>query len=113
MINKAFALVIVILMLSMLPAFAQDNKSAQSKKSTPSSEITALEREIARLRAELETCKNSKNSATDTQRSEAIASLKAIRSALNTGANLEEFKKYQIESRIKVDALPNTPENLA
>ncbi|HEV7487663.1 MAG TPA: hypothetical protein VGQ65_18495 [Thermoanaerobaculia bacterium] len=37
--------------------------------------------------------------------------MRAVGSALSAGANLQEFKKYQIESQIKVDALPNTPEN--
>ena len=37
--------------------------------------------------------------------------MNAINSALGAGANLQEFKKYQIQSRIKIDALPNTPEN--
>lgn len=103
--QKLFVVIIVLLMLSILPAWAG------SKKSSCSSEIKALQEENARLRAELSACQNAKNEAADAQRREAIASLKAIRSALSTGANLQEFKKYQIESRIKVDALHNTPGN--
>jgi hypothetical protein len=45
------------------------------------------------------------------KRDEAIASLRAVKSALGAGANLEEFKKYEIESRVKVDALPDAPDN--
>jgi hypothetical protein len=30
---------------------------------------------------------------------------------LNAGANFQEFKKYYIESKIKVDMLPKLPEN--
>ena len=55
--------------------------------------------------------KKAKKSALNAQRLEAIASLKAVHTALDTGANLELFRKYQIESRIKIDALPDTEEN--
>jgi hypothetical protein len=47
----------------------------------------------------------------DVRRDDAIASLRAVRSALSAGANLDDFRKYQIESRIKVDALPSIPKN--
>ncbi|HSY47846.1 MAG TPA: hypothetical protein VLC46_03465 [Thermoanaerobaculia bacterium] len=52
-----------------------------------------------------------KSSHPDQHRADAIASLRAVRSALDAGANLEDFKKYQIESRIKVDALPESTKN--
>ncbi len=45
----------------------------------------------------------------DSRRDEAIESLRAVRSALDGGANLEQFRKYNIEARIKVDALPDDP----
>lgn len=45
------------------------------------------------------------------ERLSAIASLRAVRSALEAGATLDEFRRYQIESRIKIDAMPNTPAN--
>lgn len=47
----------------------------------------------------------------DPQRDAALASLRAVRSALDAGATLDEFRKYQIESRIKIDAMPSTPAN--
>jgi hypothetical protein len=68
--------------------------------------------EIAKLRAALSDCQNSRGSGeADGSRADAAASLRAVKSALDGGASLEEFKKYQIESRIKVDALPRVPEN--
>ena len=77
---------------------------AQGKKPPTRSE---LEAEITRLRTALAECQSEKVG----KRDEAVASLRAVRSALTSGANLEEFKKYQIESRIKVDGLPDSPEN--
>jgi len=104
------AVLIVTMVLVVSPVWAAD------KISSSSSQFKALQEENARLKKELEACQNTKKDAADAQRAEAqrreaIESLKAVRSALNTGANLQEFKKYQIDSRIKVDALPNTPEN--
>jgi hypothetical protein len=55
---------------------------------------------------------NATRTFSEPRRAEAVASLHAVRSALSAGANLQEFKKYQIESRIKIDALPSLPENL-
>jgi hypothetical protein len=93
----------VLTLVLMTGAYARDGR-AQEKKPTPRAE---LEAEITRLRSALAECQSEKAS----KRDDAIASLRAIRSALSTGANFEEFKKYQIESRIKVDALPHTPAN--
>jgi hypothetical protein len=45
------------------------------------------------------------------ERHAATASLRAVRSALDAGATLDEFRRYQIESRIKIDAMPNTAAN--
>lgn len=45
------------------------------------------------------------------KREEALASLRAVQSALDGGANLNEFKKYYLEAKIKVDALRNSPTN--
>jgi hypothetical protein len=79
-----------------------------------------LQAEIAMLRTALADCQNAKQTAkmateqtaiSKSAREDAIASLRAVKSALSTGANIEDFKKYQIESRIKIDALPNAPEN--
>jgi hypothetical protein len=72
---------------------------------------TELQQEIASLKKALSSCQSATTSKTSNQRAEAVASLRAIQSALNTGANFQEFKRYQIESRIKVEALPRTPEN--
>jgi hypothetical protein len=83
--------------------------NGQQAKQPSRSELQA---ELVRLRAALADCQNSKQTAKlNGAREDAIASLRAVNSALSTGANLEEFKRYQIESRIKVDALPNVPEN--
>jgi hypothetical protein len=83
--------------------------NGQQAKQPSRSELQA---EIVRLRAALADCQNAKQAANlNSAREDAITSLRAVGSALSTGANLEEFKKYQIESRIKVDALPNIPEN--
>ena len=97
---KVFIIVLVLIILWIAPALAQKNES------TCSSEIERLQEEIARLKAELSACQNAKTESVNAQRNEAISSLKAIRSALSTGANLQEFKKYQIESRIKVMHCP-------
>lgn len=82
---------------------------AETKKASTS--IADLQKEITRLKAELAACKNSNNSTASVQRTEAIASLRAVRSALKAGANFQEFKKYHIESKIKIDNLPDVPEN--
>lgn len=42
---------------------------------------------------------------------DALASLRAVQSALSGGANRAEFKKYYLDARIKVDALPDSPAN--
>jgi hypothetical protein len=43
-------------------------------------------------------------------RTDALAALKAVESAVNAGANIETFKQYQIAAAVKVDALPWGPE---
>lgn len=97
-----------VLLWIALPLIAQ-----QSTKPTRAE----LQAEIARLRTELTACQGAATASAaaknDFKREEALASLRAVKSALDTGANLQEFKKYQIESRIKVDALPTTEENAA
>jgi hypothetical protein len=71
-----------------------------------------LQREVARLKHELSECRGPALRAVDDKgRAEAIASLRAVKSALDGGANIETFRKYEIESRVKVDALPDTPGN--
>ena len=90
--------------LAIVALLASPILHAQAKQSPSRSE---LEAEVKRLRTALDECR----SANASKRDEAIASLRAVQSALGTGANLDEFKRYQIESRIKVDALPMTPEN--
>ena len=93
----------VLTLALMAGAYARDGL-AQEKKPNPRTE---LEAEIVKLRSALAECRSEKAS----KRDDAIASLHAVRSALSTGANFEEFKKYQIESRIKLDALPRIPAN--
>ncbi|HWW86153.1 MAG TPA: hypothetical protein VNZ26_21300 [Vicinamibacterales bacterium] len=44
-------------------------------------------------------------------RQDALAALHAVESAVNGGANVAAFKKYQLDAKIKVDAFPATPEN--
>lgn len=48
----------------------------------------------------------------DPARQAAIAALRAVESVLTGGANIGEFKKYYLEAKVKVDALPRIPENL-
>ena len=99
-LRGTIGLVTLALMMSVC---ATDGR-AQEKKPPTRSE---LEAEIARLRSALAECQSERVN----KRDDAVASLRAVRSALSSGANLEEFKKYQIESRIKVDSLPDSPEN--
>jgi hypothetical protein len=47
----------------------------------------------------------------DTKRLEAIAALKAVDSVVANQGTLEQFRKYQLEAAIKVDALPDAPSN--
>jgi len=69
-------------------------------------------KEIERLKGELKACRERKDTPiVDTKRQEALAALRAVQSSVAAGANVQEFKKYQLESRVKVDALPETPEN--
>jgi small-conductance mechanosensitive channel len=82
---------------------------AENKKLAPN--VATLQQEITRLQAELDSCKKERGKESTSQRTEAIASLRAVQSALNAGANFQEFKKYYIESKIKIDVLPNLPEN--
>jgi hypothetical protein len=49
----------------------------------------------------------------DPARQAAIAALRAVASVLDGGANTTEFKKYYLDAKIKVDALPEIPENAA
>jgi hypothetical protein len=50
-------------------------------------------------------------SASDPRRQEAIASLRAVQSVLAGGADTSEFKKYYLDAKIKIDALPKIPAN--
>ncbi|MCX5886709.1 MAG: hypothetical protein NT096_12515 [Proteobacteria bacterium] len=103
--KKLFLLITVILTLFSSSLFGQN------KKNVPLPKVENLQREIRRLQLELTECQKNKVSVENTRRDEAISSLKAIRSVLDTGANFQEFKKYQLESRILIDVLPNVPEN--
>ncbi len=44
-------------------------------------------------------------------RGEAIASLRAIQSALDAGADIGDFKRFVIDAAVKVDRLPDTAKN--
>lgn len=46
---------------------------------------------------------------TDAASQSALTALRAVQSVLDGGANATEFKKYYLEAKVKVDALPNTP----
>lgn len=48
---------------------------------------------------------------TDPNRQAALAALRAVQSVLAGGANTAEFKTYYLQARVKVDALPASPEN--
>lgn len=109
----------LILLLSSATLFAQATtsspktakSSASTAAATPGPTVADLEREIARLTVELSACRGTASTKFDQAREDAIASLRALRSALDGGANFDMFRKYQIESRVKVDALPGTDEN--
>lgn len=45
------------------------------------------------------------------KRQDAVTALRAVRSALDGGANLEEFRKYYLDARVKIDALRNATVN--
>jgi hypothetical protein len=47
----------------------------------------------------------------DPTRQAAQASLHAVQSVLAGGANASEFKKYYLDAKVKVDTLPQIPEN--
>ncbi len=47
----------------------------------------------------------------DTKRLDAIAALKAVNSVVENQGTLEQFRKYQLEAAIKVDTLPDAPNN--
>lgn len=48
---------------------------------------------------------------TNAQGQDALTALRAVKSVLDGGANISEFKKYYLEAKIKVDALPTTADN--
>lgn len=99
----------IIIATGIVLVILSTNVFAQPKNGSPS--VADLQKEITHLQAELTACKNANNATANAQRAEAISSLRAVRSALNVGANFQEFKKYQIESKIKIDNLPDVPEN--
>lgn len=98
-------LVSTALFLPSSPLFAQ--KAGAPKK--PAKGTT----EVERLRAELAACRAAASDVDKAALAEAALAVQAVRSALKAGANLDEFKKYQIEAQIKVDRLPATEATLA
>jgi hypothetical protein len=46
----------------------------------------------------------------DVKTQDALAALRAVESVLAGGANSSEFKRYYLEAKVKVDALPSTPD---
>jgi hypothetical protein len=54
----------------------------------------------------------SAEAAADPQRLDAIAALKGVKSVLDGGANHSQFQEYFLKAKVKVDALPNKPENV-
>ena len=108
----------VVLLLLCDHVMAQSKESQKGVKSSASETaatgptLAELEREVARITVQLSACRAGKVSTkSDGVREDAIVSLRALRSALDGGANFDMFRKYQIESRVKVDALPRTEEN--
>lgn len=95
---------------ALLAAFVPTMAQTSGKKSqVQPCDCAALRAENQKLRAQLAKLRSSDPEEARV-RKEALASLRAVRSALNGGANVEMFRKYQIESRIKIDALPETSE---
>jgi hypothetical protein len=74
--------------------------------------VADLQAQIAALTAALRACQSGGGAAlAGSARQDALAALHAVDSAISGGANTAEFKKYQLDAKIKVDALPATPEN--
>ncbi len=97
------------LLLSAVTLTAQTQTTTDLQK-----QVAALQDQVATLTAALKACQAttpaSVASASNPRR-EAIASLHAVQSAVAGGANAAEFKKYQLDAKVKVDALPATDEN--
>jgi hypothetical protein len=103
------SMLFALLLATLSAQVGAPKTSATAQAAQPT--VTALQAEITRLGAQLAACRGSHVGISDHAREEAIASLRAVRAALNGGANLETFRKYQVESRIKIDVLPDTKEN--
>ena len=96
-------------------AAATDVAKLQAENGRLTAEVARLTTEIDRLTKEL----NGFVAATPasaqgvSKRPEALASLRAVRSVVAGGVGAVAFKTYQLEAKIKVDALPDTPDNVA
>ena len=101
----------MIALLLILAGSPSTPAAAQLTGSRSNAKVAALEAQIVQLKADLASCRGEAQPGGNQARAEAIASLRAVRSALNGGANLDSFRKYQIESRIKIDSIPDTPKN--
>jgi hypothetical protein len=87
------------------------SSSAVAQQGSPS--VAELQDQISALTAALKACQaGSVNSPVGSARDEALAALRAVESASSGGANVSEFKKYQLDAKVKVDALPVTAENV-
>lgn len=118
--NNRAAYLIVLALIVSTSAVAQQNTAASKSVSDQHQEVIGLQTEIIRLKAdlaaaenELTTCRGGTRNGQNGQRVQAIASLEAVRTALRGGANSDDFSTRQWESRIEVDALPETKENVA
>jgi outer membrane murein-binding lipoprotein Lpp len=76
-------------------------------------EVQRLTAEVSRLTAEVNRLSSAGSAASvgSAQRQDALTSLRAVQSVLSGGGSRTDFRKYQLEAKVKVDALPDTPEN--
>jgi hypothetical protein len=75
--------------------------------------VAELREQVRALTIALGACQANKIGpiAAPSPREAALEALRAVKSALDGGANIEEFKKYHLEAKVKVDALADNPEN--
>ncbi len=96
-------------------AVSTDVAKLQAENDRLTAEVARLTVEIDRLSTELKALAAAPSASAQgvSKKLEALASLRAVRSILAGGAAPGAFKAYQLDSKIKVDALPDTPDMAA
>lgn len=103
----------------MTAASAQQVRSGTSPELTQlraenerlSAEIQRLTAEVTRLTAEVNRLSSGAAAGGGLQRQEALGALRAVQSVVAGGGSRTDLRKYALEAKIKVDPLPDTPEN--